>query len=63
VIVEIHERSWLRSSPHDIMEQRTCVVIRFRGERICAMRDYTDSRIYQTFLDRHRAELPKFNPK
>jgi len=63
VIVEIHERSWLRSSPDDVMDQRTCAVIRFRGDRICGMRDYTDSRIYQDFLDRHRAELPKFNPK
>ncbi len=31
VIVEIRERSWLRSAPDDVMDQRTCVVIRFRG--------------------------------
>ena len=60
VIVEIHERSWLRSAPGDVMDQRTCVVIRFRGERICEMRDYTDSHSYEEFLKRHRAELPKF---
>lgn len=61
VIVEIRERSWLKSAPDDVMDQRTCVVIRFRGERICEMRDYTDANIYEQFLARHRAELPKFN--
>jgi ketosteroid isomerase-like protein len=60
VIVEIRERSWLRSDPGDVMDQRTCVVIRFRGDRICEMRDYTDSHRYEQFLLRHRAELPKF---
>jgi len=60
VIVEIRERSWLKSAPKDIMDQRTCVVIRFRGERICEMRDYTDSHVYEEFLKRHRKELPKF---
>jgi ketosteroid isomerase-like protein len=60
VIVEIRERSWLKSAPTDVMDQRTCVVIRFAGERISEMRDYTDSHLYQTFLERHRAELPKF---
>jgi len=60
VIVEIRERSWLKSAPDDVMDQRTCVVIRFRGDRICEMRDYTDSHLYEGFLSRHRAELPKF---
>ena len=60
VIVEIREKSWLKSSPKDVMDQRTCVVIRFRGEKICEMRDYTDSHTYEEFLRRHRAELPKF---
>ena len=60
VIVEIRERSWLKSAPGDVMDQRTCVVIRFRGDRICEMRDYTDSHIYEEFLKRHRTELPKF---
>jgi len=60
VIVEIRERSWLKSAPTDVMDQRTCVVIRFRGERICEMRDYTDSHVYEEFLKRHRKELPKF---
>jgi ketosteroid isomerase-like protein len=60
VIVEIRERSWLKSAPDDVMDQRTCVVIRFRGDRICEMRDYTDSHLYERFLARHRAELPKF---
>ena len=60
VIVEIRERSWLKSAPHDIMDQRTCCVIRFRGDRISEIRDYTDSHIYEAFLKRHRAELPKF---
>ena len=63
VIVEIHERSWLKSAPKDIMDQRTCVVIKFRGEQICEMRDYTDSHIYEEFLKRHRKELPKFARK
>ncbi len=60
VIVEIRERSWLKSAPDDVMDQRTCVVIRFRGDRICEMRDYTDSHVYEGFLQRHRNELPKF---
>lgn len=61
VIVEIHERSWLRSHPGDALNVRTCVVIRFRGDRICSMRDYTDAQAYARFLARHRAELPKFH--
>jgi ketosteroid isomerase-like protein len=60
VIVEIRERSWLKSAPDDVMDQRTCVIIRFRDDRICEMRDYTDSHLYERFLARHRAELPKF---
>jgi len=63
VIVEIRERSWLKSAPTDIMDQRTCVVIQFRGEQISEMRDYTDSHIYEEFLKRHRKELPKFAKK
>lgn len=61
VIVEIRERSWLKSAPDDVMDQRTCVVLRFRGDRICEMRDYTDSHRYEEFLARHRSELPKFS--
>jgi len=60
VIVEIRERSWLKSAPGDVMDQRTCVVIKFRGEKISELRDYTDSHIYEEFLARHRAQLPKF---
>ena len=60
MIVEIRERSWLKSQAQDLMDQRTCVVIRFRGNKICEMRDYTDSHIYEEFVRRHRADLPKF---
>ncbi|MDH3496914.1 MAG: nuclear transport factor 2 family protein [Gemmatimonadota bacterium] len=60
VIVEIRERSWLKSAPSDVLDQRTCVVIHFRGDRICEMRDYTDTQPYEAFLERHRSELPKF---
>ncbi|MGH7700784.1 MAG: nuclear transport factor 2 family protein [Gemmatimonadales bacterium] len=60
VIVEIREKSWLKGDPKDVMDQRTCVVIRFRGDRICDMRDYTDTHIYEEFWKRHRNELPKF---
>jgi ketosteroid isomerase-like protein len=60
VIVEIRERSWLRAAPTDVMDQRTCAVLRFRGEKICEMRDYTDSHIYEQFVTRHREALPKF---
>jgi ketosteroid isomerase-like protein len=60
VMVEIRERSWLKSAPEDVMDQRTCVVIRLRGDRICEMRDYTDTHVYEEFLARHRADLPKF---
>ena len=60
VIVEIRERSWLKSHPKDVMDQRTCVVIRFRGEKIAEIREHTDSHIYEEFLARHRGELPKF---
>jgi ketosteroid isomerase-like protein len=59
VIVEIRERSWLKSAPGDVMDQRTCVVLKFRGDRICELRDYTDSHIYEQFRARH-PELPKF---
>lgn len=58
-IVEIRERSWLKGSPADVMDQRTCVVIRFRGDRIAEMRDYTDSHLYEEFRRRH-PELPRF---
>jgi ketosteroid isomerase-like protein len=60
VTVEIRERSWLKGAPNDVMDQRTCVVIRFRGDRICELRDYTDTHIYEEFLARHRDALPKF---
>jgi ketosteroid isomerase-like protein len=59
VIVEIRERSWLHSAPADVIDQRTAVVIRFRGEKICELRDYTDSHLYEAFRRRH-PELPKF---
>ena len=59
VSVEIREKSWLKSSPDDVMDQRTCVVMRFRDGKICDMRDYTDSEIYVEFLKRH-PDLPKF---
>ena len=58
VIVEIRERSWLRSAPEDVLDQRTCVVIRLRDDRICEMRDYSDALIYEQFRRRH-PELPK----
>ncbi len=60
VIVEIRERSWLKSAPKDVMDQRTCVVIKFQGDTICELRDYTDAHVYEEFLKRHRNELPKF---
>lgn len=63
VIVEIRERSWLKSAAKDVMDQRTCVVIRFRGDRISELRDYTDSHIYELFATRHQGELPKFNSR
>lgn len=63
VIVEIRERSWLKSAPADVMDQRTCVVLRFQGDRIREMRDYTDAHVYEEFLKRHRSELPKFAGK
>ena len=59
VIVEIRERSWLKGAPADVLDQRTCVVIRFRGDRICEMRDYSDAHLYEAFRQRH-PELPKF---
>ena len=59
VLVEIRERSWLKGAPADVMDQRTCVVIHFRGDRICEMRDYNDSHVYEGFRQRH-PELPKF---
>ena len=60
VIVEIREKSWLKSAPDDVMDQRTCVVIKFKEDKICELRDYTDSHIYEEFLERHKSELPKF---
>lgn len=61
VIVEIRERSWLQHAPEDVIDQRTCVVIRFRDDRICEMRDYTDALLYERFRARH-PELPRFRP-
>ena len=63
VIVEIRERSWLKSAPKDVMDQRTCVVIKFRAEKISELRDYTDSHLYEEFLKRHKRDLPKFAKK
>jgi ketosteroid isomerase-like protein len=60
VIVEIRERWCLKSDPADVMDQRTCVVIRFRGDLISELRDYTDTHIYEEFVKRHRSALPKF---
>jgi len=60
VIVEIRERSWLTSAPDDVLDQRTCVIIKFTGERISELRDYTDAHVYEEFLLRHRTALPKF---
>ena len=59
VIVEIRERSWLKSAPDDVMDVRTCVVIKFRSDKICDMRDYTDAGRYEQFRAQH-PELPKF---
>jgi len=61
VIVEIRERSWLKSAPGDVLDQRTCVVIRFRDGLIAEMRDYTDTAAYEGFVSRHREALPKFS--
>jgi len=61
VIVEIRERSWLKSAPDDVMDQRTVSILRFRGDKICELRDYTDSHVYETFRARH-PDLPKFRP-
>ncbi|MGE5144493.1 MAG: nuclear transport factor 2 family protein [Acidobacteriota bacterium] len=61
VIVEIREKRWLKSAPNEVMDQRTCVVIKFREDKICELRDYTDSHIYEEFLKRHKSELPKFS--
>jgi ketosteroid isomerase-like protein len=59
VIVEIRERSWLQTAPADVIDQRTCVVIRFRGDCMCELRDYSDAHLYEMFRQRH-PELPKF---
>ena len=60
VIVEVRERSWLKSHPKDVMDQRTCCILKFRSDRISEIRDYTDSHIYEEYLKRHASELPKF---
>ena len=59
VIVEIRERSWLTSAPADVMDQRTVCILKFRGDKISELRDYSDSHLYETFRARH-PELPKF---
>lgn len=60
VVVEIHEKSWLKSHPSDVIDQRTYSVLRFRDGRIAAIEDYTDAHRYEEFAKRHRAELPRF---
>src|SRR5216683_2997798 len=63
VIVELRERSWLKSDPKDVMDQRTCCILKFRSDRISEIRDYTDSHIYEEYLQRHHGELPKFRQR
>jgi ketosteroid isomerase-like protein len=60
VVVEIHEKSWLKSDPSDVIDQRTYCVLRFRDGRIASIEDYADAHLYEEFAKRHRAELPKF---
>lgn len=60
VVVEIHEKSWLKSDPTDVMDQHTYCVLRFRGDLIAAIEDYTDAEVYERFVERHRSHLPKF---
>jgi ketosteroid isomerase-like protein len=62
VIVEIRERSWLLHAPEDVIDQRTCVVMRFHGNLICEMRDYSDAHLYEEFRRRH-PDLPKFQSR
>jgi ketosteroid isomerase-like protein len=59
-IAEIWERSWLPSSPEDVLEVRTCSVATVEDGLITSLTDYTDSAAYEGFLARHRSELPKF---
>jgi ketosteroid isomerase-like protein len=63
VIVELRERSWLKTDTKDVMDQRTCCILKFRNDWISEIRDYTDSHIYEEFLERHRGELPKFKQR
>lgn len=63
VVVEIREKSWLQSDPADVMDQRTCSILRFRGARIDRLEDYTDSQVYERFATRHRDALPKFRDR
>jgi ketosteroid isomerase-like protein len=63
VVIEIHERSWLVSDPSDVMDQRTCSVLRFRDDRIAGITDYTDSHVYEQFAARHRAALVRFHDR
>lgn len=60
VVVEIHEKSWLKSHPSDVIDQRTYCVLRFRDDRIAAIEDYSDAHLYEDFVERHRADLPRF---
>jgi len=53
----------LKSDPKDVMDQRTCCILKFRSDRISEIRDYTDSHIYEEYLKRHRDELPKFKQR
>src|SRR6266849_5348676 len=63
VIGELREGSWLKSDPKDVMDQRTCCILKFRRDRISEIRDYTDSHIYEEYLKRHHGELPKFKQR
>jgi ketosteroid isomerase-like protein len=60
VFVEIYEKSWLAKHPDDLLIVRTCSVLTFEGDRIISIIDYTDSQAYSEFLERHRADIPKF---
>src|ERR1700722_15212098 len=60
VVVEIHEKSWLKSDPSDVIDQRTYCVLRFRDGLIAAIEDYADAQRYEEFVERHRDDLPRF---
>jgi len=54
IFVEIHEKTWLKNDPEDVLDIWTLSVIKIKDGKITHIRDYTDSEAYFKFAGRHK---------